>query len=201
VLLEACTGYPSQQWRPVYPRSVSPSANAAALALYNPQYQMCLSDPGSSTTNGTAQVVWPCNGNRNQEWTPPQGRIASGIPGKCVDDSGNLTANGNKIDLSACNGTAAQRWVVRTDATVRIHGKCLDVRGGGTAIGTLVDLYSCNGTGAQQWRLVSGGGGATLENPHSGLCLTDPGDSTVNGTQLQIRGCTSSDPGRVWRVF
>lgn len=176
------------------------SANGAALTLYNPYYGMCLDDPSSSTANGTKQVVWPCSGNQDQEWTLPRGPIQSGIPGKCVDDSGNLTTNGNKIDLYPCNGTAAEQWLVKTDSTVRIHSKCLDVRGGGTASGTLVDLYSCNGTGAQQWRLISDGGGVMLENPRSGLCLADPGDSTTNGVQLEIRGCTATNPGRFWRA-
>lgn len=200
VRLESCTGHADQQWQLVHPRSVSPSANGGVLALYNPGYGMCLDDPGSSTGNGTKQVVWPCDGNQNQEWTLPRGPIESAIPGKCVDDSGNRTANGNKIDVRTCNGTAAQSWVVNTDSTVRIHRKCLDVRGGGTTSGTLVDLYSCNGTGAQRWRLITDGGGVMLMNPRSGLCLADPRDSTVNGTRLQILSCMTSDPGRAWRI-
>ena len=201
VALQACNGIPVQQWQLVYPRSVNPTANAENLTLYNPGSGMCLDDPGSSTTNGTNQVVWFCDGNPKEGWTLPRGPIQSGIPGMCADDSGNLTANGNKIDISACvNGSTAQIWGTRVDGTVRIHAKCLDVRGGGTTSGTLVDLYTCNGAGGQQWRLVADGGGVMLKNPQSGLCLADPGGSTTNGTSLAIMSCTSTSPSRFWRV-
>src|SRR5579859_850972 len=200
VRLESCTGGAAQQWQLVYPRSVHRSANSAALTLYNPGSGMCLDDPGSSTRNGTDQVVRPCDGNRNQEWVLPRGPIESGIPGKCADDYRDRTASGTKIDVSACDGSAAQVWVAETDGTVRIHGKCLNVHAAGTASGTLVDLYSCNGSGAQQWRLISHGGGVMLKNPRSGLCLADPSDSAAAGTQLQILSCTTRDPGTAWRV-
>lgn len=201
VTLQACNGIPVQQWQLLYPRSVNPTANVENLTLYNPGSGMCLDDPGSSTTSGTNQVVWFCDGNLKEGWTLPRGPIQSGIPGMCADDSGNLTANGNKIDISACvSGSTAQIWGTRADGTVRIHAKCLDVRSGGTTSGTLVDLYTCNGTGAQQWRLVADGGGVMLKNPQSGLCLADPGSSTTNGTSLAIMSCTSTSPGRFWRV-
>lgn len=200
VQLETCTGHQSQQWQLVYPRSVSRAVYGAVLALYNPYYGMCLSDPGNSTTNGTGQVVSPCNGYRGQEWTLPAGPVQSAIPGKCLDDYRGYTANGNKIDVNRCNGSAAQRWAAHTDGTVRVKGKCLNVRYGGTTSGTPVQLYRCNGSSAQKWRLIADRGALMLQNPHSGLCLADPADTTVNGTQLRIGRCTTSDPGTSWRV-
>jgi GH25 family lysozyme M1 (1,4-beta-N-acetylmuramidase) len=201
VTLQACTGFAVQQWQLAYPRSVNPTANVENLTLYNPGSGMCLDDPGSSTTNGTKQVVWFCDGNQKEEWKLPRGPIQSGIPGLCVDDSGNLTANGSKIDISTCvAGSTAQIWGPKLDGTVRIHAKCLDVHGGGTASGTLVDLYTCNGTAAQQWHLVADGGGVMLKNPQSGLCLADPGGSTTSGTQLEIMSCKSTYPSRFWRA-
>jgi GH25 family lysozyme M1 (1,4-beta-N-acetylmuramidase) len=201
VLIEACTGGATQQWQLVNPGSLNPLANTDALALYNPGSGMCLDDPAASTTNGTKQVVWPCDGNNHQEWTLPPGLIQSGVPGKCADDSQNLTADGNKIDIASCaTRSAAQQWRVSTDGTVRIHGKCLNVRGGRTASGTRVNLYSCSGTAAQQWRQVAESSGTMLQNPHSGLCLADPASSTVNGTQLRILSCSVTNLGRLWRT-
>ena len=83
---------------------------------------------------------------------------------------------------------------------MRINGKCLDVAGGAKTGDSPVDLFSCNGTQAQQWRLVPLGSGVMLVNPGSGMCLADPTDATVNGTQLAINPCTTSDPGMSWRV-
>jgi hypothetical protein len=31
----------------------------------------CLDDPGFSTTDGTQQEIWTCNGGANQRWTLP----------------------------------------------------------------------------------------------------------------------------------
>jgi GH25 family lysozyme M1 (1,4-beta-N-acetylmuramidase) len=199
VVLAACTGAPVQQWWLTYPRSINSSLGAIPITLRNPASGMCLSDTGFSTGNGTRVVVGSCNGFKNQAWTLPAGPVSSQIPGMCMDDSGNQTANGTKIDIWSCNGGSGQQWKTEPDGTVRIHGKCLDAEHGGTASGTPVDLSTCKGTGAQQWQLVPGGGGVSLMNPQSGLCLADPGNATVNGTGLQIATCAGA-AGQVWRA-
>ncbi len=199
VRLEPCTEAGNQQWLLGNPRTVNSSAAAAPVALVNRESGTCLADPGWSTSNGTRVKVLSCNGKRNEIWTLRAGPVRSQIPGKCLDDSGNKTANGTKIDMWSCNGTAAQRWVAKPDGTVRIHGKCLDVHNSGTTSGTRVDLWTCNATVAQQWRLNPRGAGARLVNPHSGLCLADPGDATANGAWLQIITCSQA-PGQGWRV-
>jgi len=199
VKLEPCTGAPAQQWWLAYPRSIGSSLGAIPVTLVNGASGMCLSDPGRSKTNGTRVIVGPCDGFKDQAWTLPAGPVSSQIPGRCLDDSGNGTANGTGIDLWACNGGAGQQWTAKPDGTVRVHGKCLDVHHSGTASGTPVDLWACNGSGAQQWHLVPGGGGVTLVNPASALCLTDPGDATANGTGLQIATCAGA-AGQVWRA-
>lgn len=59
---------------------------------------------------------------------------------------------------------------------------------------------TCAGGPGQQWHLNLAGAGQQLENPQSGLCLADPSDRTVNGTQLVIAACTGGDPGTAWRL-
>jgi GH25 family lysozyme M1 (1,4-beta-N-acetylmuramidase) len=200
VRLERCTGQQSQQWQLVYPPSVSTTNYGSVLALYNPGYGLCLSDPGNKPANGTQLIVWPCDGSRGQEWTPQAGPTQSGIAGMCLDDYKNRSASGSTVDSYTCDRARSELWTAQTDGTVRINGRCLNVRNGRTASGTLVDLYSCNASAAEQWRLMADGGGIMLENPHSGLCLADPADSKIYGTQLQIRPCTPGDPGTTWRV-
>jgi GH25 family lysozyme M1 (1,4-beta-N-acetylmuramidase)/3D (Asp-Asp-Asp) domain-containing protein len=186
--LYSCNGTGAQHWRV-----------ATGGELVNPHSSMCLTDPASSTTNGTQVQIQGCTGSTSQKWTLPAGPAASGIAGKCLDDSANSTTNGNKIDIWTCNNTTEQNWIAEPDGTVRIHGKCLDVYHSGTTSGTRVDLYSCNGTAAQQWNIVASGAGSTLVNPQSGLCLADPGDSTVNGTGNVIATCTAA-AGQAWRA-
>ena len=60
--------------------------------------------------------------------------------------------------------------------------------------GTDVDWYACNGTAAQNWTHQANG---ELVNPHSGLCLTDPGDNT--GARLDIETCTGSAQ-QIWTL-
>jgi hypothetical protein len=199
VRLEPCSGAGSQEWELMYSRSVNPAAGAKPLALVNPASGSCLSDPGSSTTNGTRVRAASCDGYQNQVWTLPAGEVVSQVPGRCVTDNWNSAANGTAIVLRACSNSGAQRWIAEPDGTVRIHGKCLNVQGGGTSSGTPLKLWTCNGTAAQQWRQLPDGPGIDLVNPLSGLCLTDPGNSAAYGTRLRIVTCTAA-PGQHWRV-
>jgi len=180
--LYTCNGSTAQRWQ-----------LQTGGQLVNPRSHLCLTDPGSSTTNGKQLKILSCQGGANQKWLLPAGPIVSGIPGKCLDDSGNGTANGTKIVMSACDNSAEQKWVAEPGGTVRIHGKCLDV-GTSNAI-----LHTCNGSSAQQWQINPDGPGTMLENPGSG-CLADPNDSTADGTQAVILSCSTADPGMAWRV-
>ena len=198
--LEQCASTAAQQWHMVFPRGLNPALGGRRTALVNPWSGMCLADPGYSQDNGTKVVLWPCNGYADQSWTLPPGPVMSGLAGMCLDDSGDLAADQTKADIWSCNGSAAQAWQAQADGTVRINGKCLDVAGGAKTGDSPVDLFSCNGTQAQQWRLVPSGSGVMLVNPGSGMCLADPTDATVDGTQLVINPCTTSDPGMSWRV-
>jgi hypothetical protein len=59
----------------------------------------------------------------------------------------------------------------------------------GTASGTLIVLEPCSASAAGEiWKAGVNG---TWVNPGSGMCLTDPGGSTANGTQLDITACQS----------
>jgi hypothetical protein len=63
-----------------------------------------------------------------------------------------------------------------------------------------VRLVTCDGSAAQVWQLMGGPIGVQLLNPVAGLCLADPGDRAVSGTQLVIGPCVAGDPGIAWRV-
>ena len=189
--LWTCNGGANQKWQI--------GSNASLTAI---QSGACLDDPAFKTANGTRLDIWSCNAGRNQEWTAPAGPVLSAIPGKCMDDKGASSANGTVIDSYACNGGANQKWTVMPNGTVRVYGKCLDVKGASKTSGAKVDLYACNGGNNQQWgTYVTSDIGAELVNPISGLCLAIPGNSTANGTQLEIMNCTDNGPGDTWRIW
>jgi GH25 family lysozyme M1 (1,4-beta-N-acetylmuramidase) len=182
-VLEPCAGYASQQW------TVSTGAH-----LVNGAAGLCLSGSASGT-NGSRVWLGTCSTGATRAWTLPAGPVRSQLPGQCV-----ASQTGGVVVISPCSGLAAQQWTAQPDGTVRQAGKCLDVTGAGTASGTDVDLATCAGGPGQQWHLNLAGAGQQLENPQSGLCLADPSDHTVNGTQLAIAACTGDDPGTAWRL-
>lgn len=182
VVLATCSGFASQQW------TVGTGAQ-----LINGTAGKCLGGSAAGTNGATAWIS-ACNGKANQKWTMPAGPVVSQIPGLCLTDQGGSTAAGNPVVTAACGGQSGQDWAVQPDGTVRFAGACLE------AGSNAVDLATCNGSAAQQWRITATGGGQWLQDQQSGLCLTDPGDSVANGTQLTTGSCTASDPGTVWRV-
>jgi GH25 family lysozyme M1 (1,4-beta-N-acetylmuramidase) len=181
-VLATCSGFASQQW------TVGTGAQ-----LINGTAGKCLGGSAAGT-NGAQAWISACTGKANQKWTVAAGPVVSEVPGICLTDQGGSTAAGNPVVASACGAGSGQDWAVQPDGTVRLSGACLDV-GGST-----VDLSTCDGSAAQQWRITPAGRAQWLQNPQSGMCLTDPGDSVADGTQLTVGSCTANDPGAVWRV-
>ncbi len=118
----------------------------------------CLDDPNSTTTGGTQQQIYGCNGQANQTWThTSSGALTVTVGGQtvCLDANGKGTTNGTKAIIWSCNGQSNQQWNINSNGTITgvQSGLCLDVTGAGTANGTLVELWACNGGSNQQWRL------------------------------------------------
>ena len=78
----------------------------------------------------------------------------------------------------------ARAWTF-SGGLLSVLGKCLADHAY-TGTGTKLVLWSCIGHRNEQWTHKSNGEYVLSTN---GLCLTDPSNSTVNGTQVQIRAC------------
>jgi hypothetical protein len=118
----------------------------------------CLDDPNSTTTLGTQQQIYDCNGQANQSWThTSSGQLTVTLSGTtlCLDANAQGTTNGTKVILYSCNGQANQQWNFNSNGTVTgaQSGLCLDVTSASTADGALVELWGCNGGSNQQWTL------------------------------------------------
>jgi alpha-galactosidase len=118
----------------------------------------CLDDPDFTTTEGTQQQIWDCNGGTNQIWThtsSDQLTVTTGGSTFCLDASGQSTTPGTAVDIWPCNGQANQEWTINSNGTVTgvQSGLCLDVEGASTAEGALIDIWTCNGQSNQQWTL------------------------------------------------
>ncbi len=169
----------------------------------------CLADNGAkngsravaaacyATSNNTGSYQTP---GSNQRWTLPAGPLTAGVAGFCASDwhrNGGVTG---PVTLRGCNRTAQQNWTVEPDGTVRAGGECLGLTGGQVGYGTTVRVSRCRHAASQDWHLVGGPIGVWLVSPLAGLCLSDPGDRSVAGTQLTLGGCVAGDAGVSWRV-
>ncbi|MET8144271.1 lectin [Sphaerisporangium sp. NPDC005288] len=116
----------------------------------------CLNVNGGSQTNGTAAVLYDCNGSAAQQWTATSATELRVYGNKCLDVNGGSTANGSAVIIWDCNGQNNQKWRLNSDGSITAVGanKCLDVNGGGTANGTKVQIWTCNGQNNQKWTRV-----------------------------------------------
>ncbi|WP_194910793.1 extracellular catalytic domain type 1 short-chain-length polyhydroxyalkanoate depolymerase [Catenulispora rubra] len=138
--------------------AVSGTTGGNTGALHAVGAGKCLDDPNSTTTLGTQQQIYSCNGQVNQTWTHNSSNeltITVGGSTLCLDANNKGTTNGTKAIVWSCNGQTNQQWNLNSNGTITgvQSGLCLDVSGAGTANGTLVQLWSCNGQSNQHWTL------------------------------------------------
>lgn len=109
-----------------------------------------------------------------------------GYAGMCADDLGNSTALRTKIVAWTCSASAAEQWAFSHGELVH-RGMCMNDKAGGGS-GSPVVLYTCNGSASELWSHNSHGE-YVLKARQGTLCLTDPGFSKKNGTQLVVSAC------------
>ena len=118
--------------------------------------------------------------------TPAPAHEIKGYAGMCADDSGNSVAPRTKIVAWTCSNSAAEQWTFSHGELVH-RGMCMNDKAGGGS-GSPVVLYTCNGSAGELWTRNSHG--EYVLKAHQGtLCLTDPGFSKKNGTQLVVSTC------------
>ncbi|MET8053641.1 lectin [Streptosporangium sp. NPDC005286] len=113
----------------------------------------CLDVTGASQANGTPVVIWDCNGQNNQQWTPtPAGELRV-YGNKCLDVNNNGTADGTGVLIWDCNSQNNQKWRFNTDGTITAIGanKCLDVANNATTNNARIQIWTCTGGTNQRW--------------------------------------------------
>ena len=158
----------------------------------------CLTDPASSTVNGTRVDITGCGGYSLRQWTLPE-TIHSAIAGRCLDDYRSSTANGAEIDDSTCSGTAAQNWIFEPNGTIQVSGKCLDDTNDSSTSGTKIQLWTCNGDAAQKWTVTETSNSLGLELQHGSMCMSPTAMTAANGAQVVLESCgTDKTYWRSW---
>ena len=137
---------------------VSTNNGIGTAAIHAVGANKCMDDNNWSTTPGTRQQIWDCNGQSNQSWThnsSNQITLFSGSSQMCLDDYNWGNTNGSVVDIWTCNGQVNQQWTLNPNGTITnvYSGLCLDVSSAGTSNGTLLQLWTCNDGSNQQWNL------------------------------------------------
>ena len=103
------------------------------------------------------------------------------------------TATGNKVVIWTCRGDVNQEWTLEPDGTIRHQGNfCLDTSGGKAV------LNPCSSSATQIWTPLNTKNYELVQKA-SGLCLTLPGDNTVDGTQPDLEKCQGLSY-QTWRM-
>jgi Ricin-type beta-trefoil lectin domain/Putative Ig domain len=171
--------------------------------LINPASGLCLTDPGSSKSNGVVPSMGGCRVKPAEQWTLPAQPILTSVGGSCADDHLSSGNNGAVVDMFWCNGTTGQTWSLRPDGTIRAglySNACLTVGGKLGAVGTKIKLWACSASGQGQKWTVSRTGGLSSELRLGGVCLGLTSMTAANATQLVTGKCTASDPRVHWHI-
>ena len=159
--------------------SMSPAGLIAGTPTAAATYPVMISATDEADAGSSVSFYWTVKF--------PGGPI-TGYGGLCLDDFGGGTTNGTKADVWQCNNTSSQTWTLTSKKTLSVDGVCLADHQY-TGAGTKLVLWNCVGNKNEQWTHRSNGEYVLATN---GLCLTDPGNSTVNGTQVEISTCANT---------
>lgn len=186
----------------------------------------CVDVAGESTENGTPVQLWECVGNKGQEWIFHDGKLKSAVSGKCLD-AGDMTV-GSQLMIWDCIDLPQQQWGYSQDAvgigfqySIYLASNefdaslCLGVEaeswqevGAGNADGngSPVQVTECQQLPSQLWygfehavRPFEDIYATLTVKGHEDFCLDLAGQSTDNGTPVQIWTCDESGiAGQRW---
>jgi hypothetical protein len=137
----------------------------------------------SAVNDTNPLTLVPCDSaNGYQQWHILGGSVQSGVNGMCM--------------ASQPNPDPRQPWSMVIEpcgqpGAVYLYSFGLDGR-----IYTSTVDSSCPANGDSQWLVLSDG---QIANQGLGLCLDDPGNSTVAGTQLVVAPCYGT-LGEIWAL-
>jgi Ricin-type beta-trefoil lectin domain/Putative Ig domain len=132
----------------------------------------------TKNTSGSASFTWTVQADAGKA-------VKESSAAVCLNDRNSIAAGGNPVTVAKCNGSGAQKWTFPAPGELTVFGLCLaDYSGGGS--GTKLSLEACRGDGNEVWSHKSNDE-YVLSLNH--LCLTDPNNSTKNGTQVTVTTC------------
>jgi hypothetical protein len=154
--IATCSGGSNQVWplpAAPEPASLIPTGPVFSAALQSNTQPSCLNDPGNSTTAGTSQQMYMCEGDASQRFTV-QGNGTIQLHGLCLDTEGEGKASGTPVVLGTCGSSGTQIWTPGPGGTLVNHAAGLCLSAASSANDSAVTIASCSSTSAlQKWWL------------------------------------------------
>ena len=160
--------------------------------ISHPYYQPdnCIVSADAQLQNGGNSITVTITASSTPPPPKPAVHLIKGYDGKCVDDLGDSSAKGTKVVLWSCAKDAAENWSFNGSGQLVHGGECAN-DAGNAGNGGKVILYTCSKQQNDRW--IHRSNGEYVLESHSGkLCLTDPAQSTKNGTQLTVATCKNT---------
>jgi hypothetical protein len=136
--------------------------------------------------------------------------ITNATSGQCINDPGGVVTNSTSVQQSACSpGNTNEEWQF-TNSTTAGYDEIAAFASGtaawnvipnGVSAGTGIQLYSYSGASNEVFEPLLYGSTGFFEfiDHNSGLCVSDPGGSTVSGQQVELETCNGS-AGELWAL-
>lgn len=184
VVLQGCDAHSrSQKW-----------SHVEGGALLNLKSGKCLDIKGGSGLtgiwDGTAMIIYTCNGADNQKFTHIDGVVKNPSSDKCLDLFKEGKDDGTNVVIYRCHDGQNQKFGFSDLLSVMApsYGKCLHIDGGN------VVSWHCHGGKDQLWMYVNG----AFINPASGKCLDVKGQGTKDGTNVILWECNGGK-NQMWQ--
>ncbi len=103
--LHTCGGQRTQAWQRTPTDQLTVTVNGTT---------QCLDANGQGTRAGTKVIIWPCNGQANEQWAVNADGTITGVQSRlCLDAAGASYGGDDPITLWPCDGDDDQRWELR----------------------------------------------------------------------------------------
>ena len=179
-----------------------PVISGHTYRVVNQNSNLCLDNPGGSTTAGQQMGQYQQNELSPQNWTfndlgNGYWQIINGRSNMALEDYGWSTTLGSAVSQWPWTGGVNQQWSLRPVGNGswlvvnRYSGLCMAVNNASTANNAPITQWADNGTADHNWRFEDTNGlfpGCyyTLTNIAGNINLDNPGGSTAINTQIGV---------------